>query len=169
MYKRQAIDAILNRLRRGAITLEEAKKELSKYIVDKALIDAIIEKYVRTSVWSPDKLVSMGEYVPIDINKVVEKAKMFGYPEEEVKLYPAYLIARNLNEEIGRIITELVYLYVYDIIDEETLRKEIDRVRTLNGEVKKLGVDWIVIDDMEKELIIQRAKLRKMREQRKST
>ena len=47
------------------------------------------------------------------------------------------------------------------------MRKEIDRVRTLNGEVKKLGVDWIVIDDMEKELIIQRAKLRKMREQRR--
>jgi len=163
-----AIDAILNRLRRGAITLDEAKKELSKYIVDKALIDAIIEKYVRTSVWTPDKLVSMGEYVPIDINKVVEKAKMFGYPEEEVKLYPAYLIARNLNEEIGRIITELVYLYVYDIIDEETLRKEIDKVRTLNGEVKKLGVEWIIIDDMEKELIVQRAKLRKMREQYRS-
>ena len=159
------IDAILNRLRRGAITLEEAKRELSKYVVDKALIDAMIEKYVRTSVWTPDKLVSMGEYVPIDINKVVEKAKMFGYPEEEVKLYPAYLLARNLSEEIGRIITELVYLYVYDIIDEETLRKEIDKVRTLNGEVKKFGVDWIVIDDMEKELIIHRAKLRKMREQ----
>jgi len=137
--------------------------------VDKALIDAIIEKYVRTSVWTPDKLVSMAEYVPIDIQKLVDKAKMFGYPDDEVKLYPAYLIARNLNEEIGRIITELVYLYVYDIIDEETLRKEIDKVRTLNGKVKELGVDWIVIDDMEKELIIQRAKLRKMREQRKST
>ena len=137
--------------------------------MDKAIIDAIIEKYVRTSVWTPDKLVSMAEYVPIDIQKLVDKAKMFGYPEDEVKLYPAYLIARNLNEEIGRIITELVYLYVYDIIDEETLRSEIDKVRTLNGEVKKLGVDWIVIDDMEKELIIQRAKLRKMREQRKST
>jgi len=163
-----AIDAILNRLRRGAITLEEAKKELSKYIVDKALIDAMIEKYVRTSVWSPDKLVSMAEYVPIDISKVVEKARMYGYPEDEVKLYPAYTIARNLNEEIGRIITELVYLYVYDIIDEETLSKEIDRVRTLNGEVKKLGVDWIIIDDMEKKLIIERAKLRKMREQYRS-
>jgi len=163
-----AIDAILNRLRRGAITLDEAKKELSKYIVDKALIDAIIEKYVRTSVWTPDKLVSMAEYVPIDIDKLVEKATMFGYPEDEVQLYPAYLIARNLNEEIGRVINELVYLYVYDIIDEETLRQEIDKVRTLNGEVKKLGVDWIVIDDIEKELIVQRAKLRKMREQYKS-
>jgi len=163
-----AIDAILNRLRRGAITLEEAKKELSKYIVDKALIDAMIEKYVRTSVWSPDKLVSMAEYVPIDLEKLKEKAEMFGYPEEEVKLYPAYTLARNLNEEIGRIVTELVYLYVYDVIDEETLRKEIDRVRTLNGEIKKYGVDWIVIDDIEKELIVQRAKLRKLREQAKS-
>jgi len=159
------IDAILNRLRRGAITVEQAKEELGKIIVDKALVDAMIEKYVRTYVWSPDKLVSMGEYVPIDIRKLVEKASMYGYPEEEVKLYPAYLLARNLSEEIGRIVTELVYLYVYDIIDEETLRKEIDRVRTLNGEVKKFGVDWIVIDDMEKELIIHRAKLRKMREQ----
>jgi len=163
-----AIDAILNRLRRGAITLEEARKELSKYIVDKALIDAMIEKYVRTSVWSPDKLVSMAEYVPIDLEKLVEKANMFGYPEDEVKLYPAYTLARNLNEEIGRIVTELVYLYVYDVIDEETLRKEIDKVRTLNGEVKKYGVDWIVIDDIEKELIVQRAKLRKLREQAKS-
>jgi len=163
-----AIDAILNRLRRGAITLEQAKRELKKYVVDEALIDAMIEKYVRTSVWSPDKLVSMAEYVPIDLEKLKKKAEMFGYPEDEVKLYPAYTLARNLNEEIGRIITELVYLYVYDVIDEETLRKEIDKVRTLDGEIKKYGVDWIVIDDIEKELIVKRAKFRKLREQAKS-
>ena len=161
---KMAIDAILNRLRRGAITFEQARKELEKYIVDKALIDAMIEKYVRTAVWSPDKLVSMGEYVSIDIQKIVEKAKMFGYPDDEVNLYPAYLLARNLSEEINSIVTELIYLYVYDIIDEDALRREIDRVRTLNGEVKKFGVDWIVIDDFEKELIINRAKLRKIRE-----
>jgi len=155
-------------LRRGAITLEQAKRELKKYVVDEALIDAMIEKYVRTSVWSPDKLVSMAEYVPIDLEKLKKKAEMFGYPEDEVKLYPAYTLARNLNEEIGRIITELVYLYVYDVIDEETLRKEIDKVRTLDGEIKKYGVDWIVIDDIEKELIVKRAKFRKLREQAKS-
>ena len=159
------IDATLNKLRRGAITIEQAKRELEKVIVDKPLIDAIIEKYVRTSVWTPDKLVSMAEYIPIDIQDLVNKAKMFGYPEEEVKKYPAYVLARNLNEEIGRVVNELVYLYIYDVIDEETLRREIDKVRTLNGEVKKYGVDWIVIDDLEKELIIQRAKLRKMREE----
>jgi len=163
-----AIDAILNRLRRGAITLDQAKRELKKYVKDDNLINAMIEKYVRTSIWTPDKLVSMAEYVPVDLKKLVEKAKMFGYPEDEVNLYPAYTIARNLNEEIGRIVNELVYLYVYDIIDENTLREEIEKVRTLNGEVKKFGVDWIVIDDIEKELIIERAKLRKMREQRKS-
>jgi len=159
------IDAILNRLRRGAITLDDARKELKNYVVDEALIDAMIEKYVRTSVWSPDKLVSMAEYVPIDLQKLVEKAKMFGYPEDEVNLYPAYTLARNLNEEIGRVITELVYLYVYDVIDENTLSEEIDKVRTLDGKVKDYGVDWIVIDDNEKELIIKRAKFRKMREQ----
>jgi len=158
------IDAILNRLRRGAITLEQAKKELEKYVMDKALIDAMIEKYVRTSVWSPDKLVSMAEYVSVDIQKLVEKAKMFGYPDDEVNLYPAYLLAKNLSEEIKSIVNELIYLYVYDIIDENALRAEIDRVRTLNGEVKKFGVDWIVIDDVERELIINRAKLRKIRE-----
>ena len=159
------VDAILNRLRRGVLKLEDAKKELEKIIVDKALIDAIIDKYVRTSVWTPDKLISMGEYVPIDIDKVVERAKEFGYPDDEVKLYKAYLLARNLNEEIGRVVNELVYLYVYGGISEDELRKKIDEVRTLKGKVKDFGVDWIVIDDNEKELIIERAKLRKMREE----
>jgi len=163
------VDAILNRLRRGALKLDEAKRELEKIIVDKALIDAIIDKYVRTSIWTPDKLISMGEYVPIDIGKVVERAKDFGYPDDEVNLYKAYLLARNLSEEIGRVVNELVYLYVYGGISEDELRKKIDEVRTLNGKVKDFGVDWIVIDDNEKELIIERAKLRKMREELEQT
>ena len=160
--KKLYVDAILNKLRRGAISVDEAKKELNKFIVDKALVDAIIEKYIRTYTWTPDKMVSMAEYIPIDVNKLIQKAKDFGYPEDEVKLYKAYLIARNLNEEINRVVNEYVNLYVNGLIDEKELEKRIDEIRTLNGEVKKLGVNWIVIDDMEKKLILLRAKLRRM-------
>ena len=157
------VDAILNKLEKGLITPDEAKAQIMKYIKDENLVNALIEKHLKIYTFSVDKLISMGEYVPIDIEKVIEKAKKFGYPEDEAKLLPAYKIARDISEEMGRVVTELITDYANGLLTRDQLSDLLDDLRTLGGQVKKLGVDWIVIDDLEKDILMYLAELRRRR------
>jgi len=159
------VDAILNRLKRGVMSLSDARKELKKVIVDDELIDALLEKNVRTYTFSVDKMISMSEYIPIDMNWILEKAQLFGYPEEEIKIIPAYKIAKDLSEEIGRLATELGNDYVEGLLTEDEFKKALDDLATLGGQVKQLGVDWIVLSPEERALLVTLYKLRKQRKE----
>ena len=159
------VDAILNRLRRGVMKLSDARRELEKVIVDKELIDALLEKNIRTYTFSVDKMISMSEYIPIDMDWIIEKARMFGYPEEEIKVLPAYKVARDVSEEIGRMATELGNDYVEGLLTDEEFKKALDDLATLGGEVKKLGVEWIVLSPEERAILFALYKMKKQRKQ----
>lgn len=162
--KKILVDAVLSRLRRGVIKLEDAINELKKYIVDESLIYALIEKYVRTYTFSPDKMISIAEYVPVNIEWIVEKARMYGYPEEEVKLIPAYAVAREISEEMKRLANELGSAFAEGIITEDEYRKALDELATLGGQAKsKFGVDWIVLSPEERYVLVQIYKTRAIR------
>jgi len=158
------ISAILNRVRRGYYTLDQARKELEKIIVDPEIIDAMLEKEARVYVYSADKMIGLSEYVPIDIDTVVNKGIAQGLPEEELELLPAIKLSKDLKEEIDKCVTELVDLYEESKITLDELSVEIDNLRTLWGAVEAYGVPWIVISDEEKELILFRAELKKMKQ-----
>ena len=161
--KRNLVEAILGRLRRGVIDLNTARRELKKLIVDEEFIDALIERNIRTYTFSVDKMISMSEYVPVDISDVMRKAELFGYPQEEIKLLPAYKIARDLSEEIKRLANELGNAFADGLIEEADFRRALDELATLNGQVKKYGVDWIVLSPEEREALVQLYKIRRAR------
>ncbi|MEM2261255.1 MAG: hypothetical protein QXK24_02260 [Ignisphaera sp.] len=162
--KKILVDAVLNKLKRGVIRLEDAINELKKYIVDESLIYALIEKYVRTYTFSPDKMISIAEYVPVDLNWIIEKAKLYGYPEEEVKLIPAYAVAREISEEMKRLANELGQAFAEGLMTEEEYAKALDELATLGGQAKtKFGVDWIVLSPEERYTLVQIYKVRAIR------
>lgn len=156
-------DAILRRLARGVITEDKAKAELRKLGLDESVIDALIEEHVKLYTFSVEHLIEMSEYVPVDTKFIESKAKLYGMPEQELKLLPAYKVAKDVASYLQRYITELIDDYEYGLIDRKTLEKKIDEARTLNGKVKRYGVDWIVIDDTEKEFILEIAEMRRKR------
>jgi phage-related protein len=160
---KMTIDRTLDELERGRITPEEALERLKKFIKDEDLARSLVESKRRIYTFTVDKLISMSEYVPVDVKAVVDKAVKLGYDPGEAKLLPAYKIARDLSEEIGRVVTELITDYANGLISRDTLSKMIDDVRTMGGKVKELGVDWIVIDDTEKEYLMYLAELRRAR------
>lgn len=162
--KKLLVDATLNKLKRGVMRLDEAIAELKKYIVDENLIYALIEKNVRTYTFSPDKMISMSEYVPIDLNWLIEKARTYGYPEEEVRLFPAYAVAREISEEMKRLANELGQAFAEGVITEDDYKKALDELATLGGQAKaKFGVDWIVLSPEERYTLIQLYKIRAVR------
>lgn len=161
--RKSKAEAILRKLARGVISIEQARKDLEKLGIDKEVVEAMIEDHIKIYTFSVDHLIEMSEYVPVDTKYIEEKAELFGMPTTELKLLPAYKVAKDVASYVKRLISELIDDYEYGLIDLKTLEQKIDEVRTLNGQVKKLGVSWIVIDDLEKKLIIEIAKLRRAR------
>lgn len=162
--KKLMVDSILNRLRRGVIKLDDAINELKKYIVDVSLIYALIDKNIRTYTFSVDKMISMREYVPIDLEWIIEKAKMFGYPEQELKIIPAYTTAREISDDIKRLANELGMAFADGLITEEEFKRSLDELATLGGQVKqRFGVDWIVLSPEERFVLLQIYKIRALR------
>jgi len=162
--KKYKVDAILGKLRRGAISVEEAREALKKIIKDDALVDALIEKSERAYIATVERLVSMREYVPVPDELFEKKLKLMGVPEDEAKLYPAYAVARELSEEIMSYVRELGNWYVNWLITDDEFKKELDGVATLWGQAKKLlGVDWIILSPTERELLYAIYKMRRDR------
>jgi len=156
--------AILKRVSRGVMKASDAVEALTKLGMTRDVAEALVERYARIYTLSPATYASMMEYIPIDLNKLMEKCINVGMPEDEVKLYPAYAFARMISSEVGRYVTELINDYVDGLIDENQLRKELDDIATLWGQAKtKLGVDWVVLHPLEREFFIALAKRRKAR------
>jgi hypothetical protein len=156
--------AILNKLKRGAITVQTAREELLKLIKDPERVDALIESEAKIRTVSTDKLVSMMEYIPIDMKKFEAKMDAEGVPEDEKDLYRVYTVATEVAEEIGRLATELVTDYANGKITERQLTDELDRLATLGGWVpQNLKVEWIVLSPLERSMLVALAKLRRMR------
>jgi len=162
--KKYKVDAILGKLRRGAISVQEAREALKKIIKDDALVDALIEKSERAYIATVERLISMREYVPVPDELFNRKLELMGVPEDERKLYPAYGVARELSEEIMAYVRELGNWYVEGLLTDEEFKKELDGVATLWGQAKRvLGVDWIVLSPTEREFLYTIYRMRKVR------
>jgi phage-related protein len=156
------ISGIIAKLRRGAMTIDEAKSQLSKFIKDPDLIEALIESKAKTKTVSTDKLISMMEYIPIDPQKLKQKMEIEGVPPDEQALYIPYAVASEISEEVGRVATELINDYVDGVISLDDLQKGLDELATLGGNVKSwFGVDWIVLSPTERKILIYLAELRR--------
>jgi len=162
--KRLKIDATLNKLKRGAITLDSAKAELSKLIADPELVELIIEKNARIYTISLDRLISMREYIPIPDDVLKQKMTVLGVPEDEQKYILPYSVAREISSELGKYVTQLGNLYVDGKISDADFKKELDNVATLWGQAPKLlGVEWVVYSPQEREIIYQVYRMMKLR------
>jgi len=164
---RAKIDAILSRLRRGAIKEVEARRQLQQLIKDKDMLDALIEKNVRVYTLSPSTLVSMMERVPIPEDWIKEKLKVIGVTEEELKAYLAYAKTAEIEEELRAYMREVANDYVEGFISDEEFRRELDNIATLWGNAQRvLGVDWVFLSPDERKLIFEAYKKRKERKAR---
>ena len=159
-----AVDAILHRYKHGMLDYESAKKELEKIIHDKDIVSLILAKNAPLHMWTVDKLISLYEYVPIDIRKITDRAKKLGYPEEDIKLMHAYTVAKEISSELQRYVNELGNDYVEGLLTEDEFKRALDEVATIKGKAKeKLGVDWIVFSPEEREILFWLYKMRKER------
>ena len=159
-----AVDAILHRYKHGMLDYESAKKELEKIIHDKDIVSLILAKNAPLHMWTVDKLISLYEYVPIDIRKITDRAKKLGYPEEDIKLMHAYTVAKEISSELQRYVNELGNDYVEGLLTEDEFKRALDEVATMKGKAKeKLGVDWIVFSPEEREILFWLYKMRKER------
>jgi len=153
---RYFVKAVLNRLKRGAITVSEAIQELSKIIKDTELVKAIVEAEARIYTMSLERLISMYEYVPIPPRLFMKKVEALGVPEDEAKLLPAYIVARELDEELKAYVRELGKMYVEGMITKQEFERELNNVASLWGKARELGVDWVLFSPDERKLIIAR-------------
>ncbi|KPV62499.1 MAG: DNA polymerase [Candidatus Bathyarchaeota archaeon BA2] len=161
--RKYIVDGILNKLKRGAISIKTGLEELRKVIKDEAIVDALIEKNVKIYTLSVDKIVSFMEYIAVDPEWQLEKLELAGVGADEMKYMPAYITARVLSSEAGRYVTELISDFAEGIINEKELKEELDSVATLWGEVKKLGVDWIIYSPDERLFLYNTAIRRRQR------
>jgi len=164
------VKSIITRLRRGAITTQEARQQLSAIIKDTELVDAIIEAEDKVYVISPATYISMMEAIPIPDELFNKRIEAIGMPEEEVKYYKAYARAKELEEEIKSIVKEVIRHYVEGLIDLDTMKELIDKICTLNGQVAMLyGVEWFVYSPREREMLVEYAKLWRERKEAKGS
>ena len=160
--------AILKRLSRGVITTNEAKQKLVKLGLNESTAEAMIDYYAKTYSLSPSSLVELAEYVPIPETELKKKLEIVGMPQDEMKVYPAYAFARRISSYIRRLVTELIDDYVDGVITLKELEDELNNLATMNGLVKrKFRVEWIVLSPDERKLIIELAKLRKERHEKR--
>ena len=126
---------------------------------------AWIEGTIQPRVVSVDKLITMAEKIPIDPALLTRKMNIEGVPLDEQKLYLPYAVATEREEEMGKILTQIVDDYVHTDMTEIVLNTKINDLATLNGTVKQtLGVDWIVYSPEERALTVQLANMRRVRE-----
>jgi len=156
--------SVAARLRRGEISFEVAVQELVNAGMTDAEARVWLDTQGRTRTVSVDKLITMMEDIPIDLETLKKKMDAEGVPLDEQKLYLPFAVSQEIKEEIAKVVTEYLDDYVEHVIDEPTLKAYMDSLATLNGTVKeKLGVEWIVLSPTEREYLIYLARLRRAR------
>jgi len=158
--------SVAAKLKRGEISYEDAVKELVTAGMTDAEARTWLDTQGRTRTVSVDKLISMMEDVPIELETLKKKMDAEGVPLDEQKLYLPYAVSQEIKEEIGKVATEYIDDHVNGIIDEPTLKAYLDNLATMNNTVKQtLGVDWIVLSPTERAYLIYLAKLRRARQE----
>jgi len=127
----------------------------------KAQVTVTPEGEVISKHLSIDKLVSMGEDIPVDPKKLKEALERQGLPLDEQKMYAPYIVATEIKEEAGRLVTELLTDVSKRMISVASFEKELNNIATLGGQVPKLlGVEWIIYSPQERAMLVALAKLR---------
>jgi len=156
--------AIINRLRRGVITTEQARSELRKFIPSDEVVDSIIESEAKVYTISPERLGSMMEYLPVSPDLLKRKLDAVGMPPDEQDLFIKDRIVRAIASELTSLAREYGNDYVDGLITEQDFKKALDDIATLWGQAKKvLGVDWVVLSPDERALFLEIYKHRRMR------
>jgi hypothetical protein len=152
--KRLLVDAAINRLKRGASTLAQCKKELEAIIVDPILVEALIEKNARFYEVSIAKLQEMAEVIPVSNELLLKKMDMIGVPADEQALYLPFIKVKEIEEELKAYFTQVGTDYVNGDIDKATFTAELNNIATLWGTAKNtLGVDWVLYSPDERKLL----------------
>jgi len=162
------VKAIIYRLRRGAITYEQAKEALGQIIKEPKLVDAILDAEARIYTISPGRLITMMEYIPIKPEMFKQKLDAIGVPEDEQKLLIPYAFAREIKTELDALWRAYKRQYVDGLLTEDELKTKLDELATLWGRVTAItGLDWILYSPGEREVMIKCAtEERKLKEAR---
>jgi len=154
------------KVKSGEWTIGQALNELVKAGMDEKEALAFLESEVKVRTVSVDKLISMAERIPIDSTLLKAKMDAEGVPPNEQALYIPYAVASEIEEEQGKLVTEIIDDFIAGKFDEPTLAKNLLDLATLSGTAKtKLGVDWINYSPEERSALIEVAKKRRARRQ----
>ena len=145
------VKAVLSKLRKRVITVEQAKKELMAIGIEEDIVDDLIESEVRTYVPYPTTLGTFAEYIELPENYIDAVLEMNGVPKQDKEIWKQYISIKPVSSEAKEVANELVMLYAYNLITDQELEREL---RAL----EKYG-----ITPRERELLIKKAKLRRLR------
>lgn len=150
--KRALRDAILSRLRRGAISVQEAKRLLKELGLPESLVEALVERYAKIYVPSIDRLITISEYVAVPEDLIKRKIEQFGVPSDEAQLLLMYAKVRPLADELRAYLRELERDYVEGLVTEDELKREYEALKAIG-----------FLTDTEIKLRLEIAKRRKRR------
>jgi len=144
--KKYRVDAILMRLRRAEITIEEARRRLRELIRVEELIDALIERNVREPLeevrreytLSVSTLLSYATIVPVPEDLLKKKMTTLGIPEQEQSIILQVFGIRPIRDELATAVRKVLDSYEEALIDEDTCKQELTKLKKRPVEISLL-------------------------------
>jgi len=156
---REKVRVIIDKLREGRITPNQARQELQRIIVDRELVEYIIDRNTPVSFTTPARIISMMERIPVPDDLLKKALERRGYPSDEIPLWKADGLVAEIEEEIKRIQRVLHRACVRGKITLNQYRNELNQLATFWGEARaRFGVEWIIFSPLERRVLIDLAK-----------
>jgi hypothetical protein len=153
---RVAQEIIAGRLKRGEITTAEGITLLVQAGMTQGQAEAYMETHAKFRTVSTDKLISMMEYIPIDLNVLKRKMDAEGVPLDEQIMYVSYALGHEIKTELDKYVTAIAAAYVKGDVTEADFIEELDNTATLWGDVQKYaGVPWIIYSPNERAILLK--------------
>jgi len=161
--KKYKVDAILYKLRRAEISIEDAKRQLSQLIKVEELVNALIEKNVREPLeevrreytLSVSTLLSYASLVPVPEELLKKKMATLGIPEEEQKIILQVFKIRPIRDELATAVRKVLDSFEEGLIDENTCKQNLTKLMKRDVEIQLL----IEASKIEKQIKVARAKI----------
>jgi len=155
---REKVRVIIDKLREGRITPDQARTELGRIILDRELVEYTVERYKPVEFTTPARIVSMMERIPVPDDWLKKTLEREGYPADEIGLWKSDALVAEIEEEIKRIQRVLHRACVKGVITINQYRNALNQLATFWGEAPaRFGVSWIVFSPLERQVLVRLA------------
>ncbi len=124
---------IKNKFSRGEITVEEAIKQLRGLGYDEEEAKALVDSWITDYVTYPSTIATLAEVVPKARILLNEFAKTHKLSETEREIWEKYIMLKPFEDEISRLITEIITDYAEGVITQDEFNRILNEIATKFG------------------------------------